>query len=156
MRRETRKPRRVPVTHPVGQVGRLNPFETLPDMKTPADSIEQKQRKAYDANVRTFADGREYEFEVDFNRPLINCLDFTGHEDSAYYSYDVAAVLLDFVAAGASYDVINATDPFVQTVRRLARNRKIDIYFGFHKDQYGRAVNTTVRKITLRENVKND
>lgn len=121
-------------------------------MNTPGETIEQKHRTAYNSNVRMFADGRDYEFEVDFNKPVINCLDFTGHAESSYYFSDVARVLLDFVAAGASYDVVNATDAFVQTVRRIARQRGVDVYFGFHKDQFGRAVNTTVRHIILKEN----
>ena len=112
----------------------------------------KRQSTAYAANVRTFANGRDYEFEIDFNQDAIDVSTLTHSPDQTYYFSDVAKVLIDFVANNESYRVVNASEAFVQAVRREAKRRNLAIWFGFQKDQFGNIVSTNDRLLTLKEN----
>lgn len=118
-----------------------------------ADQVLNNKRAAYDANVRTFANGRGYEFQVDFNQDAIDVARMTNNPDANYFLSDVANVLIDFVEAGESYRVLNATEAFIKSVRREAKRRALVIWFGLAKDQYGNPVNCAERLLTLRDSI---
>lgn len=119
-----------------------------------ADRAKENSHSAYAANVRTFANGRDYEFDIDFNKDAIDVSNCYYVAESVYYFSDVAKVLLDFVEGGESYRVLNASDAFIQAVRREAKRRNLAIWFGFPKDQFGNPANTAERLLTLRENAQ--
>lgn len=108
----------------------------------------------YADNVRTFANGRDYEFEVDFNQSVLDVSHMTFGGDSTYYFSDVARALMDFVANNETYRIVNATEAFVQAVRREAKRRNLAIWFGFPKDQFGNIVDTNTRLLTRKENAQ--
>lgn len=104
--------------------------------------------------VRTFASGREYYVEVDFSRGELDVSELLLDADGQAYFSAVARTLMDFVDAGLTYRIVNATEAFNQAVRRAAKSRGIAIYYGFQRDQYGRPVSTGVRLLTLKENMQ--